>query len=54
MSLDLRPSKNTKNPLLYRQGVLLSNLPRRGTDAIILPRYAMVSIWPDASGVRLK
>ena len=54
VSLDLRPSKNTKNPLLYRQGVLLSNLGYTGSDANILPRQATFSITPPASGTSCK
>ena len=38
VSLDLRPSKNRKNPLVYRQGVLLSNPRYMEPDAIMLTR----------------
>jgi hypothetical protein len=38
LSLDLRPSKNTKGPLVYRQGAFLSNTRYIGSDAFILPR----------------
>jgi hypothetical protein len=52
MSLDLRPSKNRKNPLVYRQGVLLSNPRYMEPDTIILPCQATFSITPPASGIK--
>jgi len=52
LSLDLRPSKNTKSPLVYRQGALLSNTRYIGSDALILSRQATISITPVASGTR--
>jgi hypothetical protein len=51
VSLDLRPSKNTKSPLVYRQGALLSNLRYMKLDTVILSRYAIFSITPPASGI---
>ena len=54
LSLDLRPSKNTKGPLVYRQGAFLSNTRYIGSDAFILSRYATFSITPPASGIKLR
>jgi hypothetical protein len=54
MSLDLRPSKNTKNPQVYRLGVLLSSTRYIGPDKVILTRYATFSITPPASGTSCK
>jgi hypothetical protein len=50
LRLDLRPSKNTKSPLVYRQGALLSNTRYIGSDGVILTYHAILSIEEYGSG----